>query len=106
VDTDRILAILRSHAPELQAAGLAHLRLFGSVARGEATPHSDIDLLADFDPSARISLLTLSGLQIRLSDLLGAEVDLSSSAWLKDPVRAPPTRRQSVSFRGLSTAFG
>jgi hypothetical protein len=88
VDTDRILAILRSHAPELQAAGLAHLRLFGSVARGEATPHSDIDLLADFDPSARISLLTLSGLQIRLSDLLGAEVDLSSSVWLKEPVRA------------------
>jgi predicted nucleotidyltransferase len=87
MDTDRILAILRSHAPELQAAGLAHLRLFGSVARGEATPHSDIDLLADFDPTARISLLTLSGLQIRLSDLLGAEVDLSSSVWLKDPVR-------------------
>jgi uncharacterized protein len=87
MDTDRILAILRSHAPELQAAGLAHLRLFGSVARGEASPHSDIDLLADFDPSARISLLTLSGLQIRLSDLLGAEVDLSSSVWLKEPVR-------------------
>jgi len=92
VDTDRILAILRSHAPELQAAGLAHLRLFGSVARGEATPHSDIDLLADFDPGARISLLTLSGLRIRLSDLLGAEVDLSSSAWLKEPVRARADR--------------
>ena len=88
MDKNRILAILRSHAPELQAAGIAHLRLFGSVARGEATPHSDIDLLADFDPSARISLLTLSGLQIRLSDLLGAEVDLSSSVSLKGPVRA------------------
>jgi len=37
MDRDRILAILRSHAPELQAAGLTHLRLFGSVARGEAT---------------------------------------------------------------------
>jgi predicted nucleotidyltransferase len=92
VDTDRILAILRSHAPELQAAGLAHLRLFGSVARGEATPQSDIDLLADFDPSARISLLTLSGLRIRLSDLLGAEVDLSSSVSLKEPVRVRADR--------------
>jgi len=48
MDKNRILAILRSHAPELQAAGLAHLRLFGSVARGEATPQSDIDLIADF----------------------------------------------------------
>ena len=92
MDTDRILAILRSHAPELRAAGLAHLRIFGSVARGEATPHSDIDLLADFDPSARISLLTISGLQIRLSDLLGAEVDLSTSAWLKEPVRVRADR--------------
>ena len=44
MDRNRILAILRSHAPELQAAGLAHLRLFGSVARGDATPQSDIGL--------------------------------------------------------------
>jgi len=88
MDTNHILATLRRHAPELQAAGLAHLRLFGSAARGEATSHSDIDLLADFTPGARISLLTLSGFQIQLSDLLGADVDLSSEAWLKEPVRA------------------
>ena len=87
MDADRILAILRSHAPELQAAGLAHLRLFGSAARGEATPESDIDLLADFVPGKRISLLTLSGLRLRLTELLGAEVDLSSSDWMKDQVR-------------------
>jgi predicted nucleotidyltransferase len=92
VDTNRILAILRSHAPELQAEGLVHLRLFGSVARGEATPQSDIDLLADFDPEARISLLTLSGLRLRLSDLLEAEVDLSSAASLKEPVRTRATQ--------------
>ena len=92
MDRDRILAILRSHAPELQAAGLEHLRLFGSAARGEATPHSDIDLLADFTPGSRISLLTLSGLRLRLSDLLGTEVDLSSAAALKEPVRTRATR--------------
>ena len=87
MDTERILAILRSHAPELQAAGLAHLRLFGSVARGEATPTSDIDLMAEFAPDARISLMTLSGLRLQLCDLLGAEVDLSSASGLKDAVR-------------------
>ncbi len=75
MDRNRILAILRSHAPELQAAGLAHLRLFGSAARGEATPHSDIDLLADFAPGKRVTLLTVSGIQIRLTQLLGAQVD-------------------------------
>jgi predicted nucleotidyltransferase len=53
MDKDRILAILRQHAPELKAAGLLHLRVFGSVARGEASPHShsDVDLLA-IPPSA------------------------------------------------------
>jgi predicted nucleotidyltransferase len=51
MDKNRILAILRSHAPELQAAGIAHLRLFGSVARGEATPQSDIDLMAGGPPT-------------------------------------------------------
>ena len=65
MDTDRILAILRNHAAELQAAGLTHLRLFGSVARGEATPHSDIDLLADYDPEKTVTLLTLGGLDQR-----------------------------------------
>jgi predicted nucleotidyltransferase len=87
VNKDRIIETLRTHAPELQAAGLAHLHLFGSTARGDATPHSDIDLLADFTPGLRVSLLTLSGLRLLLSDLLGAEVDLSSTAALKEPVR-------------------
>ena len=87
VHPERILATLRRHAPELRAAGLARLRLFGSVARGEATPQSDIDLLADFVPGTRISLLTVSGLQIRLAELLGAGVDLSPADWIKEPVR-------------------
>jgi predicted nucleotidyltransferase len=84
---DHILATLRKHAPELRAAGLARLRLFGSVVRGEATAQSDIDLLADFVPGTRISLLTVSGLQIRLAELLGADVDLSPTDWIKEPVR-------------------
>ena len=92
MDKNRILAILRSHAPELQAAGIAHLRLFGSVARGEATPQSDIDLMADFSPDLRVSLMTLSGLRLQLCDLLGTEVDLSSASAMKEPVRANADR--------------
>ena len=84
---DSILAKLREHAAELHSAGLLHLRLFGSVARNEATTSSDIDLLADFDPSTRISLLTVSRLQNRLSEILGDPVDLSSTCWLKDKIR-------------------
>jgi predicted nucleotidyltransferase len=87
MDRENIIETLRSHAPELQAAGLEHLRLFGSVARGDGGPQSDVDLVAEFTPGLRVSLLTLSGLRLRLCDLLGAEVDLSSSKGLKDPVK-------------------
>jgi predicted nucleotidyltransferase len=87
MDRNRILAILRSHAPELQAAGIAHLRLFGSVARGEATPQSDIDLIADYDPDKTITLLTLGGFDQRLREILGTDIDLCNAKLLKPQVR-------------------
>jgi uncharacterized protein len=87
VDKERIIGILRDHAPELQAAGLLHLRIFGSVARGEAISQSDIDLLADFEKSKRITLVTVGRLQHRLTDLLGVNVDLSSADWMQEPIR-------------------
>ncbi len=98
MDTDRILAILRNHALELQAAGLAHLRLFGSVARGEATAHSDVDLLADFDPEKIVTLLTLGGLDQRLREILGTDVDLCSAHLLKPQVRERALQEAVVVF--------
>ncbi len=50
------------------------LYLYGSQARGDAGPDSDIDILADFDRP--VSLLTLAGLQNTLSNLLGKPVDI------------------------------
>ena len=98
METQGILVTLRQHAPELQAAGVAHLHLFGSVARGEATAASDVDLLADFQPGYRISLLTLSSLQSRLSAILGTAVDLSSPAWLKEPARDRALKESLLAF--------
>jgi predicted nucleotidyltransferase len=71
-----IVATLRAHQDELRAAGVMRLSLFGSLARGEATADSDIDLAAEFDPTARIDLLTLTALERRLGGLLGRPVDL------------------------------
>jgi predicted nucleotidyltransferase len=48
------------------------------VARGDNSPESDIDLLADFDQSKHYTLLTMGRLESRLADLLGTKVDLSS----------------------------
>ncbi len=52
------------------------LAVFGSVARGEAGPESDVDLLVTFAVTAKPSLLTLAAMEIELEDLLGRPVDL------------------------------
>jgi uncharacterized protein len=98
MDKDRIIVILQEHAPELKAAGVTHLRLFGSVARGEASPESDVDLMADFDKSKPITLVTLGSLESRLEDLLGVRVDLSSADWMREPVRAQALREAVLAF--------
>src|SRR5262249_18345603 len=59
------------------------LSLFGSAARGELRPDSDIDLLVDYFPDARPSLLDLADMQNELSDLLGRNVDLGVKPALK-----------------------
>jgi len=48
---------IKEHAPELNAAGIVHLGVHGSVARGDATPSSDVDLIAEFDQAKRLSLI-------------------------------------------------
>jgi predicted nucleotidyltransferase len=84
---DEVLATLRQHAPELQAEGILHLALFGSTARNEAGPDSDVDLMAEYDPEKRLSLLDIIGFKNHLEDLLGADVDLSSRKRIKPLLR-------------------
>jgi uncharacterized protein len=59
------------------------LSLFGSAARGEMRPASDIDLLVDYLPDARPSLFDLIGMANELSDPLGHKVDLGVKRALK-----------------------
>ncbi|MHB1599691.1 MAG: helix-turn-helix domain-containing protein [Acidimicrobiales bacterium] len=76
---------LRSLRPEIeQAAKRAHarnVRVFGSVARGEDRPESDIDLLVDA-PVESEGILPLVGLQRELQELLGERVDVSTPVLL------------------------
>lgn len=61
------------------------LSLFGSMARGDATPQSDIDLLIEF--SQRKSLLAMINLERQFADLLGREVDLLTEAAISPYLR-------------------
>ena len=55
------------------------LAFFGSVLRGEERPDSDIDLLIEFEPGHVPGLITLSGMELELSELLGRKVDLRTA---------------------------
>ena len=73
---EEILRIAAKH-------GARNVRVFGSVARGDAGPDSDIDLLVDMEPGR--SLLDLGGLWSDLNELLGRKVDIvteNSIYWL------------------------
>jgi uncharacterized protein len=63
-------------------------RLFGSVARGEATASSDVDLLVDLHPGGGNQLLRVSGIAEELSLLLGRRVDVVTSTLLRSEVSA------------------
>ncbi|MGH9771970.1 MAG: nucleotidyltransferase family protein [Candidatus Acidiferrales bacterium] len=64
------------------------LSLFGSAARGQMRPDSDIDILVEFLPDAGIDLVDYAGLMLDLSDLLERKVDLVSKNGLKPRIRA------------------
>jgi predicted nucleotidyltransferase len=64
------------------------LSFFGSAARGEMRPASDIDMLVEFLPDAGIDLVDYAGLMLDLCHLLGRKVDLVSKNGLKPLIRA------------------
>jgi predicted nucleotidyltransferase len=65
--------------------GAYNVRVFGSVARGEADEKSDIDLLVNMEKGR--SLLDLAGLLIELEDLLGCKVDVITEKGLRERIR-------------------
>lgn len=76
ITPEMVISTLRAHTPELRQAGIRHLSLFGSTARGEAEADSDIDLAAELDRDAHVGLFGVVALERRLSEILGRKVDL------------------------------
>ncbi|MBI2978074.1 MAG: nucleotidyltransferase domain-containing protein, partial [Rhodospirillales bacterium] len=69
-DRERIVRLLRDREEEIRAKGVTRLALVGSVARGDATPASDVDLLVDIAPGRKFSLIDHSGLRLYFQDLI------------------------------------
>jgi predicted nucleotidyltransferase len=87
MDREHVIVTLRGHESELRAAGILRLSLFGSMARGDHRPDSDIDLLAAFDNTRRISLLDVVGIEQEISRILGRTVELVEEGTLKPRVQ-------------------
>ncbi len=83
---EEALSILAAHRRELRELfGVKSLRLFGSVARDEASEQSDVDIVVDFDETP--SLFGFLRLQGYLRDLLGTKVDLVTETGLRERAR-------------------
>jgi hypothetical protein len=67
--------------------GVKELSLFGSAARGEMSPESDIDLMVEFEPGTRIGLIRFESLADELESLAGRKVDLVTKRGLKPWIR-------------------
>lgn len=94
MDKEQALAILRDHKTILvQRFGVADIALFGSTARGEAAPDSDLDILVRFDGPATSKCYF--GVQFYLEDLMGRPIDLVTDKALRPELR-PYVEREAI----------
>jgi len=98
MNREQVLTRLRAHRQELEGAGVLRLAIFGSVAREESNAQSDVDLMADFDRSRRLTLLDMAGIEARLSEIVGTHVDLADRKMLKEPVKLRAEREAVLAF--------
>ncbi len=75
---DRMLTRLRELRAALETEGVLHAALFGSVARGDDAPNSDVDIILDLEPSREIGLFAFAGIKEFLEAELGRGVDLGT----------------------------
>ncbi len=103
MDKDAVIAKLREHEAELRAAGAEHLSLFGSVARGDATSDSDLDVLVKLSEPVIQSgfgyFSALAILQERITDITGYDnVDVVAEPLTKDNVRRSVEKDRAIAF--------
>lgn len=84
---NEVLETLRAHEQDLRQRGVAHAAVFGSVARGEATATSDIDVLVELEPAHPIGIFEYSRLKLYIGEMLGGAGDVVNRRTLKPALR-------------------
>ena len=98
MDRSEVIKILRAHAGELRHRGVARAALFGSVARGDASPDSDVDILVELDPAADLDVYDYVGVVQFIERLFPVPVDVANWESLKSHVRPEADRDAIYAF--------
>jgi predicted nucleotidyltransferase len=91
IPEDRLREFCRRHR-------IRRLSLFGSILRDDFRPDSDVDVLVEFEPEARVGMIRLAGIERELSELLGRKVDLNTPGCFKHELRARILSEAKVQF--------
>lgn len=86
MERDKAIERLKLHEAELKGLGVKHLYLFGSIARGDARPDSDVDLFFDYE-KGELGLFQLMDVKERASDILGRKADITTRDSLHKTLR-------------------
>jgi predicted nucleotidyltransferase len=84
---DAVIATLRAHEADLRLKGVAHAALFGSSARGQAKAGSDLDIMVEIDPAARVDVYGYVGITQFIASLFSGPVDVVERAAMIPSVR-------------------
>jgi uncharacterized protein len=95
MNTREIIARLRENEAVLRAQGVRRVALFGSRARGDNRPDSDIDILVEIAPDAPVGLFEYVAITQYLADLFPVRVEVADRSTLKPLVR-PSAEREAV----------
>lgn len=87
MNREAVIDTLKRHREALNRHGVAHAALFGSVARGDEHPRSDIDIMIDLDPEAHLSVFDYVDLKEYIASLFDGPVDVVNREGLKPYVR-------------------
>jgi predicted nucleotidyltransferase len=91
MDRQDIIARLRENDAALRKRGVRHAALFGSCARGEERPDSDVDIMIEVDPSARIGVYEYVAIKDYIAGLFDTRVDVVRRDRLRPFVRPAAT---------------